>query len=462
MTVILVVLSLFAIILSYRASERARKLERKVEQITDAILTLQTEGSQIRNETVDPVSEPASPLQDQNTIDTSSAHEASSHETGSVSQNDKKDNSADRTGVVLGRIKDNILENWLIWAGAIVMALGGAFLFRHGLEHGWLPPIARVIIGLIVGAALLAFALRMNKGLSFVPLPDTLSGHPHVPGAIGAVGVTTLFAALYTSHAFYQFIDAPLAFAALAVAAAIGLASAWLLGPILAWIGLFGAFATPLLVSSDDPSPWVLVIYIPLVTMATMMVGMSRGVRGFRIAASFANALWLSLLIGEFQKTSEIADIVTAFSLLTFSLIVLAHRVCWPAEDERRTVFRPAQHPEMFLLVFLVFAMTLHLLRVGELTSGLALYTIAGAVLYLATWWRERFTIPALSMVVSVLLVLLAWSPDMTFSIDYLIDGPTPNAQPADYILFSCGIALFFFLYNLAPRKWEFPEIWLW
>ena len=72
----------------------------------------------------------------------------------------------------------------------------------------------------------------------------------YVPGVLTAAGVTGAFGAIYAAHALYAFIDARAAFPALEIVALAAMAAAMLHGPALAGLGLVGALATPLLVSS--------------------------------------------------------------------------------------------------------------------------------------------------------------------------------------------------------------------
>ena len=72
----------------------------------------------------------------------------------------------------------------------------------------------------------------------------------YVPGVLTAAGVTGAFGAIYAAHALYAFIDPRAAFPALGIVALAAMAAAMLHGPALAGLGLVGALATPLLVSS--------------------------------------------------------------------------------------------------------------------------------------------------------------------------------------------------------------------
>ncbi|MCC0030272.1 MAG: DUF2339 domain-containing protein [Brucellaceae bacterium] len=83
-----------------------------------------------------------------------------------------------------------------------------------------------------------------------MPLPVVASAD--IPGILTGAGAIAAFATLYAAHALYGFVGPGVAFVGLTLIGLASLALSAVHGPKLAAIGLLGAYATPLLVDSDD------------------------------------------------------------------------------------------------------------------------------------------------------------------------------------------------------------------
>ena len=107
-----------------------------------------------------------------------------------------------------------------------------------------------------------------------------------------AAGVTGAFGAIYAAHALYAFIDARTAFPVLGFVALAAIAAALVHGPGLAGLGLVGALATPLLVSSAQPNPWPVVVYLAVVVSAAYALARLRRWLWLAAAAATGAGLW--------------------------------------------------------------------------------------------------------------------------------------------------------------------------
>src|SRR5690606_21107058 len=114
----------------------------------------------------------------------------------------------------------------------------------------------------------------------------------HIPSILTAAGTVTAFGTVYAAHALYGFIGPALAFVLLGAIGVATMFAAALHGPMLAGLGLAGAYAGPILVASDKPSPWPVVLYLAVV--AASAHGLAR-LRRWLWLAAFAVAgafLW--------------------------------------------------------------------------------------------------------------------------------------------------------------------------
>jgi uncharacterized membrane protein len=163
-------------------------------------------------------------------------------------------------------LEETLGTRWAVWVGTLALALGGLLLVRYSIEHGLIGPGLRVTLG-----ACLAFALagagewlrRQERAFELPVLPAA-----HIPSALTGAGTVVALGTIYAAHALYGFIGPAFAFMLLGGIALAALAAAALHGPALAGIGLLGALAAPALVSSSEPNPWPVVMYLAVVAAA--------------------------------------------------------------------------------------------------------------------------------------------------------------------------------------------------
>jgi uncharacterized membrane protein len=224
-------------------------------------------------------------------------------------------------------LEETLGARWAIWVGGLALTLGGIFLVRYSIEAGLLGPGARILAGL-------AFALGLIAGGEVLRRRDaaTLSqahGAVYIPGVVTAAGTVALFATVYAAHALYGFIGAGTAFFTLGLVGVATMLAAALHGPWLAGLGLVGAYATPLLVSSQEPNPWALTIFLAAVTAASFALARLRLWRWLAVAASAAALVWgfaLTLLAEAADRTPAAAHVAILTGLAVALLVVDPHK----------------------------------------------------------------------------------------------------------------------------------------
>jgi uncharacterized membrane protein len=121
--------------------------------------------------------------------------------------------------------------------GAIVLGLAALLFLQYSIEHGLIPPIVRVAIGFLVGAAAIVVSELLRK-----------RGYLSTANALAGGGVIVLYASTWAAKNLYGFIDIGLAFALMSLTTAVcGLLSWRHSAREIAFLGLAGGFATPLL-----------------------------------------------------------------------------------------------------------------------------------------------------------------------------------------------------------------------
>ena len=137
-----------------------------------------------------------------------------------------------------------LAENWLVWLGGLALALGGGFLVKLSIDYGLLTPSVRVVLGVLLGVGL---ALGGDWVARREPAPGLEETTPsYVPQALAAAGAATVFASLYAAYQLDELLPAGLAFPLLAGTAAGTVVMSLRHGPLVAALGLVGAYFVPL------------------------------------------------------------------------------------------------------------------------------------------------------------------------------------------------------------------------
>ncbi len=184
-------------------------------------------------------------------------------------------------------LEEALTMRWGVWLGAAALLLAGVFLVRYAVEEGLLGPAARCIAAALLGLALIIAAevlrrrappppaapeaVAEEEGEAAAP-PPAHAWPDYTPSALAAGGVAVLFGAAYGAAVLYALVPPLLGFALLAAAALAGMALALLQGPLVAAVGIIGAFTTPGLVESQNPSIPGLFAYLFCVTVAALAV----------------------------------------------------------------------------------------------------------------------------------------------------------------------------------------------
>ncbi len=192
-------------------------------------------------------------------------------------------------------LEERLGARWAVWVGALALALGGAFLVRFSLEQDLLGPGARIGLAALFALALLSAGEVLRRRDFALALPGI--GPGHVPAALTAAGAVSAFATVYAAFALYDLIAPVTAFLLLGILGLATMLAAALHGPLLAGLGLIGAFAVPLLTGGEGGQTWPLVPYFTVVTAAAHALAWLRGWRRVAIAATVIALTWAVLML---------------------------------------------------------------------------------------------------------------------------------------------------------------------
>ncbi len=238
-------------------------------------------------------------------------------------------------------LEEALGTRWTVWVGGAALALGAVLLVRYSIEQGYLGPGVRVILGFVVSAALVGAGEVLRRRDAAAGL-DPIAGlnSAYIPGVLTAAGVTGAFGAIYAAHALYGFLGAGAAFVGLGLVALAAIAAALLHGPSLAGLGLVGALATPVLVSSEQPNSWPVVLYLAVVIPAAYAIARLRRWLWLAAAAALGAASWTIMLAANSAAAgleAAYASLVVQTALAGLAFAIVPNR----GESDESAAFDP-------------------------------------------------------------------------------------------------------------------------
>ncbi len=215
-------------------------------------------------------------------------------------------------------------ENWFYAVSALSLALAGVFLVQYGVENGLLPPSARVIAALGFGAALICAGefIRRRYG------DDESSATAYLPSVFSGAGLVTLFGGILAARQLYDLIGPEAALAAMVAVALMGLVLGWFHGPLLAAVGLIGAYSAPFVVGGASENPIWLYGYFFVIAVLGLGIDTVRRWAWVSVLTLFGVYSACLLLVMSAPLTEPgYLTCVTALAMITIAIPV---RRIWP------------------------------------------------------------------------------------------------------------------------------------
>jgi uncharacterized membrane protein len=307
-------------------------------------------------------------------------------------------------------VESRLASRWFVWAGGAAVALGGLLFIKYAHDAGLVPPIVRVILGLISAAALV-FAGEWTRKR------DVVFANGYLPAALSAAGLVIAFGVIYAAFALYGILSPAVCFPLLV---AVALGALWLSrrqGPLIAALGILGAFAAPMLVPSEHPNVIGFFIYLAVVLCAALYELRDRPWWWLGFAALGGATVWSLLWINGFGITPLWP--IGMFALLTGAAATFLPRGRGILAAEMGSLASPETlQPPMALAIAGMAAGALQLaaLVIQSQHTGLALVFFAIAMLAITAfgWMRDGMVAAPLLAAFGSLVVLMAW-PNVGF-----------------------------------------------
>ncbi|WP_028954699.1 DUF2339 domain-containing protein [Sulfitobacter sp. 20_GPM-1509m] len=364
------------------------------------------------------------------------------------------------------RLSAWLMHNWFYAVSALSLALAGLFLVQYGMENGLLPPTARVVAALAFGAVLIGAGEYIRR--RFGDGEDTATAY--LPSVFSGAGIVSLFGGVLSARLLYDLIGPETALIGMVLVALVALVLGWFYGPLLAAVGVIGAFAAPFVVggSSDDPT----IFYGYFAIIAALGLGIDTLKRW-----AWVSALSLGLAYGAGWLLVDGADqTVAAFVAYVFALAVMA--VLIPARsvspDHGGAMLHqmtPTTRPifPTWLAAGALAATVLALVSTAQAgaaefgLSVLALSVLAGAW----TCWsvrapalQDQTLLPVAGLGAAVVLVGLDRAPIVTDYLTTYVDAPEAKFPLTVTALVGIGVVLSLLTAWRSLRGGAFAPLW--
>lgn len=206
-------------------------------------------------------------------------------------------------------LESRIGSQWFNRIGILAVLIGMAWFLKFAIDNHWIGPAGRVVIGIVAGAALVAWSERFRK-----------HGYALFSYSLKAVGSGILYLSLWAAFSLFHLIPSSVAFIAMLAVTAFNGFMAWSQdSELLALYAIVGGYSTPLLLSTGENHEIALFTYLLLLNIATLVLIALRPWSRL-LLGSFAGTVFFFIAWStQFYNNSEFG--ITAFFLSIFFLV---------------------------------------------------------------------------------------------------------------------------------------------
>jgi len=267
-------------------------------------------------------------------------------------------------------------ENLINKIGILILVLGISFFVKYAIDKDWITESARVGIGVLCGALVMAVAHKLKK--NYVAFSSVL-----VSGAI-----SILYFTIYIAFHEYQLFSQTVAFSIMVLITAFStLVSVSYNRQELAVLALIGGFAAPFMVSTGEGNYRVLLSYIAILNIGILGVSYFKKWKIATILAFVFTSLlygsWLLIKISQTEFSHTGALLFATLFYFIFSITIVFNNL------QNKGKFSTIEYFILVANTFFFFGMGMTILKhwdsnyTGLFTLMLAVYNLCYAsILY--------------------------------------------------------------------------------
>lgn len=302
------------------------------------------------------------------------------------------------------RLETRVGLNWINRIGVVTLLFAAAFGFDYAVENNWIGPGARVALGLMAAVAA-AFAGDWMRNRAHEIFAQGLTG----------LGIALAYLSLYASFTLYHVFPQSLAFLLMMLTTAAAAALALRYGSqAIAILGLIGGYLTPLLLSTGEDHPWILLSYVFLVNLGALAIARTRRWRAVESLALAGTALLFGAWFLQPQADSK-RIVATVFAIAFYAEFAGSPQfLIWMAAQILPSLFVASAWKEAapaLLLAFLFAAAGLVLAESRRWAKAPAWTLLCYSIAYLS-WRFNHQSAPAepiFLLLTAAFLLFAAW-----------------------------------------------------
>ncbi len=217
-------------------------------------------------------------------------------------------------------------ENLINKIGIAITVIGVAIGAKYAIDHDLISPLVRIILGYLVGAGLLGFAIRLKRD------------YENFSAVLLSGAMAIMYFITYAAYSFYALIPQGVTFALMVgitvctVAAAIHYNK-----EVVAHIGLVGAYAVPFLLSEPPDNAQTLFTYTAIINAGILVLAFRKYWKPLYLTAFVLTWLMFYVWYSTSYQTDSHFNLALVFLPLffgTFYIIFLAYKLVQKEEFE--------------------------------------------------------------------------------------------------------------------------------
>lgn len=224
-------------------------------------------------------------------------------------------------------LESRIGSQWFNRIGILAVLIGVAWFLKFAFDNHWIGPLGRVLIGLLAGAALIAWSERFRS-----------RGYAAFSYSLKAVGSGVLYLSLWAAFSYFHLIPGSAAFAAMILVTAFNGFISWIQdAELLALYAIAGGLSTPLLVSTGENHETALFSYLLMLDVAVLVLVVLRPWSRLLFAAFAGTVFFFCGWWSEYYTQAQ-SGRTAFFVVCCFLLFALAPRLVRVVLDENTRI----------------------------------------------------------------------------------------------------------------------------
>jgi uncharacterized membrane protein len=287
-----------------QSSSSAQK-SQKSEQPQAHQLSAESEVNWYRqlqaDESIEPIETPETP---------SYSNEAASNEwLSSSAMNKSTNNNKAAESSIFTALIASAASHWMIWVGGVSIGFSGIFLVKYSLDNNLLGPEARILVALLIGALLHVSAYKLHQ----------IKGRYDAFAALAGGGSLIFYSALLAALHLYNLLSPNWIFILLLLVSIATMLLALMYGPVLAAIGILGAYLIPIFVNTGSNNIIGALVYSFIITISALLLIRYVSRRWLWMGTLAGAGFWWLISLG-----TESADIPRLLYLIALTYAVVA------------------------------------------------------------------------------------------------------------------------------------------